>query len=180
MKRLVIVFISSCAMLIASAQEEIILDSIRINQTAPDVNTINTIRPLLSEDSFPAEKIYLTDQYFKYQPLLPDFSKNLNFSKSIGSPLIYSESFSMSRFGLLPFYTNSIIFNQSAYQLNDRFILGGKSFGAMSVFDQPQINPSMQNMNIRGATMFMQYKVSKNFKIETRVNISNQQSPWEP
>ena len=147
---------------------------------ASDANTLNTIRPLLSEDSFPAEKLNLTDQSFRYLPLLPDFSKNLNFSKSFSSSLIYAESFSMNRFGVSPFYINGLIFNQSAYRLNDRFILGGNSFGAMSVFDQPQINPSMQNMNTRGASMFLQYKVSKNFKIETRVNISNQQSPWEP
>jgi hypothetical protein len=180
MKRFVFIFISSCAMLLASAQEEIVLDSIQINPTAPDANTLNTFRQLLSEDSFPAEKLNLTDQSFRYQPLLPDYSKNLNFSKSLSSPLVYSESFSMNRFGFSPFYANGVIFNQAAYRLNDRFILGGNSFGTLSVFDQPQINPSMQNMNTHGASMFLQYKVSKNFKIETRVNISNQQSPWEP
>jgi len=167
-------------MLFTSAQEEIILDSIRINHMAPDVNTLNMIRPQLSEDSFPAEKLNLTDQPFGFQPLLPDYSKNLDFSNSLNSPLVYSESFSMNRFGPSPFYTNGVIFNQAAYRLNDRFILGGNSFGAMSVFNQPQINSTMQNMNTRGASMFMQYKVSKNFKIETRVNISNQQSPWQP
>ncbi len=177
MKRFVIIFISSCAMLIASAQEEILLDSIQINHTVLDANTLNTFRPLLSEDSFPTEKLNLTDQSFRYQPLLPDYSIRLNLSKSFHSPLVYSESFSMFGYGISPFYTNGLVFNQAAYRLNDRFILGGNSFGAMSVFDQPQINPSMQNMNTHGASMFMQYKVSKNFKIETRVNISNQQSP---
>jgi hypothetical protein len=180
MKRFVLIFISSCAMLFASAQEEIILDSIRINHTTPDANTLNTIRPQLSENSFPAEKLSLTDQSFRHQALLPDYSKNLDFSKSLSSALVYSETFSMNRFGPSPFYTNGLTFNQAAYRLNDRFILGGNSFGALSFFDQPQINPSMQNMNTRGASMFIQYKVSKNFKIETRVNISNHQSTWEP
>jgi len=179
MKRFVIIFISSCAMLFASAQEEILLDSIQINQTIPDANKLNTFRPLLSDGSFPAEKLNLMDQPFVYQPRLPDYNKSLNLSKSFNSPLVYSESFSMFGYGISPFYTNGLVFNQAAYRLNDQFILGGNSFGAMSVFDQPQINPSMQNMNTRGASMFLQYKVSKNFKIETRVNISNQQSPWE-
>ena len=180
MKRFVLLFISSCAMLFASAQEEIILDSIRINHSAPYDSPMNTFRPILSEDSFPAEKINLTDQSFSYQPLIPNFNKNLDFSKSFSSVLVYPETFSMNLFGTSPFYSSGVIFNQAAYRLNDRFILGGSSFGGISVFDHPQINPSMQNMNTRGASMFMQYKVSKNFKIETRVNISNQQSPWEP
>jgi hypothetical protein len=180
MKRFVLILISSCVTLFASAQEEIVLDSIQINHRVPDASTLNTFRPLLSEDSFPAEKLNLMDQPFGYQPLIPDYTKSLNLSKSLSSPLVYSESFSTFGYGILPFYSNGIVFNQSAYRLNDRFILGGNSFGAMSVFDQPRLNPTMQNMNTRGASMFLQYKVSKNFKIETRVNISNHQSPWEP
>jgi len=180
MKRFVLIFISSCAMLFASAQEEIILDSIRIDHTIPNTSPLNTFRPILSEDYFPEEKLNLTDQSFSNQPLLPNYSKNLDFSKSLSTPMVFSETFSMNQFGLSPFYSSGVIFNQAAYRLNDHFILGGNSFGAISVFDQPQINPSMQNMNTRGASMFMQYKVSKNFKIETRVNISNHQSPWEP
>jgi hypothetical protein len=64
--------------------------------------------------------------------------------------------------------------------MNDRLLVGGNSFGVQSVFDQPRMNSSMQNMSTKGASVFMQYKVSKNFKVETRVSISNHQSPWEP
>lgn len=45
---------------------------------------------------------------------------------------------------------------------------------------QPKINATIQDMSIKGASMFLQYKVSDQFKIQTRVSISNHQSPWEP
>jgi hypothetical protein len=73
-----------------------------------------------------------------------------------------------------------MVFNQATYQLNDKFSVGGNSFGAQSVFDRPKINSSINEMSTKGASMFMQYKVSKNFKVETRVSVSSHKSPWEP
>ena len=53
----------------------------------------------------------------------------------------------------------------------DKFKIGGFSYGANSVFSAPFPNQGLNNYDYRGATMFMQYKVSKNFKIETSVNV---------
>jgi len=64
--------------------------------------------------------------------------------------------------------------------LNDRLKVGGNRFGANSVFDAPAMNPAIQKMSIQGASMFMQYKISDKFKVETRVSISNQKSPLTP
>jgi len=80
--------------------------------------------------------------------------------------------------GYSPFFTSGKIFNQAIYRVNDRFSFGGNSFGTQSVFDQPALNPAIQIMSTKGASMFLQYKVSKNFKIETRVSVSNHDSPW--
>lgn len=80
--------------------------------------------------------------------------------------------------GYSPFFSSGKIFNQATYRVNNRFSFGGNSFGAQSVFDQPALNPAIQNMSTKGASMFMQYKVSKNFKIETRVSVSNHNSLW--
>jgi len=79
MKRFVLILISSCAMLIASAQEEIVLDSIQKISVQPDDQKLNTTRPALFDDSFQIEKINLYDKPFEYQPLIPDYSKNLDF-----------------------------------------------------------------------------------------------------
>ena len=114
------------------------------------------------------------------QPLLPDYSKNLDIKKYLNSSKSTSESFSTNGFIISPIYTNGAVFNQSTYRVSDKFSFGGNSFGAQSVFDRPALNPAIQNMSTKGASMFMQYKVSKNFKVETRVSVSTHKSPWEP
>jgi len=73
--------------------------------------------------------------------------------------------------GLSPFLQNETVFSGSEYQVNDKFTLGGYSFGANSVFTAPFPNQGLNNFDMRGNTLFMKYNVSKNFKIETRVNV---------
>jgi hypothetical protein len=115
---------------------------------------------------------------------LPDFSfqdemekrrnfsymtENLNFSTfEFISPGHYG-------IGLSPFLRNETVFSGASYQLNDRFTLGGYSFGANSVFSAPFPNQKMNNFDVSGSTLFFKYNVSKNFKIETRVSVT--QSP---
>jgi hypothetical protein len=180
MKRFVLFIISSCAVLMATAQEEIVSDSLKIKHSVQELSSPEIDRPVLIEKSFQLNKLNLMDQSLFNQPLLPDFSRNLDFSKSLKSSFLPPESFSVTSFWPSPYYMNGTVFNQATYRLNDRFSFGGNSFGTQSVFDLPQMNPSMQNMSTKGASMFFQYKVSKNLKVETRVNISNHQSPWEP
>jgi hypothetical protein len=180
MKRFVLFLISSCVGLIAAAQEEIVLDSLKIRQPDQELNSPEIDRPVLNEKSFQLNRLNFSDQTLFNQPLLPDYSRNFDFSKPNKSTFLPPESFSVTKFGPSPYYINGTVFNQATYRLNDRFSFGGNSFGAQSVFDLPQMNPSMQNMSTKGASMFFQYKVSKNVKVETRVNISNHQSPWEP
>ena len=71
-----------------------------------------------------------------------------------------------------PFFTNGAVFSEAQYKFSDKFSLGGYSFGANSIFSSPLPNQGMNNFDTRGSTLFMQYKVSKNFKIETRVSVS--------
>ena len=176
MSKLISVFLFCNLWLVAfaAAQEEIVLDSIRSNQKYVDGAQLNLLRPTLTDDTFTLDKISLFDQSIFHQPLLPNYSKNLDFSKYRNSALISAKSFSVNSFGFSPFLVSGVVFNQATYRLNDRFSIGGNSFGAQSVFDQPRLNSSMQNMSTKGASMFMQYKVSKSFKVETRVSISNQ------
>jgi len=112
---------------------------------------------------------------------LPDFSfqdemaKRRNFSY-VAENLNFStfEFTSSGHFGigLSPFLRNETVFSSASYQLNDRFTLGGYSFGANSVFSAPFPNQGFNNFDVRGNTLFLKYNVSKNFKIETRVNVT--------
>lgn len=181
MRRLILLLISSCAVLFVTAQEEFFSDSIAKKQ--PEINVRQPImeRTLnFNETDFP-EKLNLMDNSIFHQPLLPDYNKNLDFKKYLNPSKI--TSFSYYSFGssfnqVFPFGT---IFNQSTFQLNDRLLIGGNSFGTRSVFEPPKLNSTIQEMSIKGASMFMQYKVNDHFKIQTRVSISNHSSsPWEP
>lgn len=178
MKRFLLFLISSCAVIFAYSQEEIILDSIPKIQTEVDARQLNMEKPLFLENSFPMDEIILFDKATFNQPLLPDYTRNLNFKKYSGISGLAAESFSLTGLGFFPFFQSGSIYNQATYKLNDRFTFGGNSFGVRSVFDQPKMNSSIRDMSTKGASMFMQYKISNSIKVETRISISNQQSSW--
>ena len=180
MKRFFLFLISSCAMVSAYSQEEILLDSITKIQSEATVKQLNMERSFLFENSFSIGEINSLDKNLFDQPFLPDYNKNLDFIKNLNYSKATIESFSTNGFIFSPFYTNGMVFNQTTYRLNNRFSFGGNSFGAQSVFDKPMMNPSINDLSTKGASMFMQYKVSKNIKVETRISISGRQSPWEP
>ena len=100
-----------------------------------------------------------------------DLKENLNS----GEPEIFT--YNQVGFYPSPFFRNGVIFSGASYKLNDKFKLGGYSFGANSIFSAPLPNQGMNNFDTRGATMFMEYKVSKKFKIETRVSVTQGKGP---
>ena len=181
MRRFALLLISSCAVFFASAQEEIFLDS--ISKKHPVLLTRQPVRePNLDfdETAFP-DGFNLLDNAIFHQPLLPAYNKNLNFLKYLNPSKGISQPFSFAGSSFNPAFPLGVIFNHSAYRLNDRFIVGGNSFGAQSVFDLPKLNSTIQDMSIKGASMFLRYKVNDHFKVETRISISNRRStPWEP
>ena len=180
MKRFLLLLISSCVVLFAFAQEEIHLNKVPVMMNEADSKLSIPEKSVLLNDSFSENAIRLTDNSMFNQPLLPDYTKNLDFKRYLGKSMNISYSYNLSGSMFNPFLSSVHIFNQSMYKLNDHFSFGGNSFGAQSVFDQPKLNPSIQDMSIKGASMILQYKVSDNIKVETRVSISTHQSPWEP
>jgi hypothetical protein len=180
MKRFILTIISSCAMLFALAQEEIVLDTIPKFQNEVALPQLHIEKPLIFDDSFNTEGLNLFDQSLFNQPLFSGYNKNLDFLKYLNNSRISTMSHSITYPGISPFYSSGIIYNQSIYQLNNRLSVGGNSFGAQSIFEQPRLNPTIQDMNTKGASMFLQYKVSKSFKVEGRVSISNRSEPWMP
>ncbi len=114
---------------------------------------------------------------------LPEFNfqqelmKRWSYNPETTFHQVYFNGFHPSAFGFFPspFYSEGAVFSQEKYQLSDKFVIGGFSYGANSLFSAPLPGKGINDFDTRGATMFMQYKVSKNFKIETRVSV--QQGP---
>jgi len=116
------------------------------------------------------EPIQLSDFSFQDEML-----KRRNFEFYSGELNFNAFDFTMPGYfgpGLSPFLRNETVFSGAAYQLNNRFTLGGYSFGANSVFSAPFPSQGFNNFDVRGSTLFLKYNVSKNFKIETRVNVT--------
>ncbi len=122
---------------------------------------------------------FLQDDFIQFQ--LPEF----NFSDGLsGQWSLSNQEFMTNRFewnGFFPglfgpassvFFQSGSVFSSAAYKLNDRFAVGGYSFGAQSVFSAPFPNQGINNFDFRSSTIFMQYNVSKNFKIETRISVT--------
>ncbi len=178
MKRFLFILISSCAVINTYAQEEIFSDSIPAIHRAVDGPMPEIKIPSNFNDSFSTDEINLIDRSMFLQPLLPDYSGNLDFLKHINTPGLTTNSVFTT--GIIsPFLTYGNVFNQAIYKATNRFSFGGNSFGAQSIFDQPKLNTSIQDMSIKGASMFIQYKVSDKFKIQTRVSITNHSSPFD-
>jgi hypothetical protein len=112
---------------------------------------------------------------------LSGFDLNTEFAK------MYSFNFDMYNFNSFPysgfstgmnpfyspFYQNGMVLSEGAYKFGEKFSFGGFSYGANSMMSAPPMaNPGMNKFDNYGSTLFMQYKVSKNFKIETRINVS--------
>lgn len=90
---------------------------------------------------------------------------NPNFGYSPGSYFMVS-----------PFLHSAAIFNQASYRLSDKVTFGGNSFGVNSIFAAPLPHPSANQWETKGASMFLQYKVNRNLKIETRISVSGHQN----
>ena len=71
-----------------------------------------------------------------------------------------------------PFLRNVTILNGAAYKVSDNFLIGGNSYGGRSIFTSPFPGQNFNNFDFRGSSLFMQYNVSKNFKIETHINVT--------
>ena len=181
MRRFILLLIFSCVVFFVSAQEKIYYDSIAnkypkllIRQPSMD----KTVK--FDDTAFPDEVNSLNYSIFD-QPFLSTYNKNLDFIKYLNPAKVINYSYSFAESSFNPVFPFGRVFNQSAYQLNDRIIMGGNSYGAQSVFDRSKINSTIQDMSIKSASMFMQYKVTDHFKVQTRISISNgRYTPWEP
>ena len=163
MKNCLLLIFLCCLLIAAQAQDEILTDSARIRLESKHLSPAFEHLQPSGNQIFP-DLFTVPDLSIYRQPLLPEYNKNLDFSKFLypgrGRFDFRHEEFPL----ILPL---GRVFNQSALQLSDKILVGGNSFGARSIFEQPKLNPSMNDFSVKGASMFMQYKVSDKLKIQT-------------
>ncbi len=109
---------------------------------------------------------------------LPDFSAYLNSRWNTQEQASFIYPFSTGGARLFPGHIpllmggTATLFNQATYQLSNRLVIGGYSYGVNPPWVAPGLPEGNNRYDFRGASMFMQYKVSKNFRIETHVSVS--------
>ncbi|WP_297087584.1 hypothetical protein [uncultured Draconibacterium sp.] len=115
---------------------------------------------------------------------LPDFNINNVYQSRYTLALSSFPQFNTTDLSLhgsnivSPLFYNAEMLSSAAYQLGDKFVFGGYSYGANHVLSAPTPNPNSSYFDAYGSTMFLQYKVSKKFKIETSISIQqNRQGP---
>ena len=132
-----------------------------------------------------APELFNPNEWIEFQA--PSFDINQYIRKNritesfsyVGSVLTPGFGLPYSHYSLIsPFFHSGAVFHQAAYQLGEKLTVGGNSFGMNSIFSPPPMHPSANQWDVRGASMFMQYKVNRNFKIETRISVTG--SPHHP
>lgn len=149
-----------------------------------------TVSPIKSEYNFVYQELFnfLPNSTFgplKLESSMPTLNQNFNLNK--GLVIDYQANttsnllpIASSYYMLNPFVSSLSITNQAHYKLGDKFTLEGSSFVGNSIFNPLPANSSIQDMNIRGASLLLQYKVSKHVKVSGSVSISNQSQPFIP
>ena len=122
-----------------------------------------TYFPLIETKTFQLPKFDFSTALFGKWQQDNSFYINRDFSSQF---LFYQNSNS-------PFLHSGAIFNQAAYKISDKVTFGGNSFGANSIFSSPLPANGQNNYDFKGASMFIQYKVSKNIKIEAGVSVTH-------
>ena len=169
--KILILFLFTASLQSIAQQTEILMP---LEQDSTQIQLGKQIeyRQLISGQMFPelfGETITLTGFDFD-----KEFAKRYGFSFDLYSfahlPL---SGFSAGALNPLfsPFNQNGMVLSEGAYKINNRFTFGGYSYGTTPM-NLPPPMPGMNDFSRYGNTMFMQYKVGKNLKIETRFNIS--------
>jgi hypothetical protein len=158
----------------AAAQQGNILMPLETDSSQIDIERQIEYRQLISGQ--------FNNDLFPETVKLSGFDLNTEFAKMYSLNLnlynfhsVFNSGFSTGMMNPFysPFYQNGMVLSEGAYKFSDKFTFGGFSYGANSMMSGPPMpTPGMDKFDRYGSTLFMQYKVSKNFKIETRFNVS--------
>lgn len=112
---------------------------------------------------------------FLQQKFVPGQSLAFDFT-AVSSPKNISFSTNLPVFS--PFVSSFSLNNYADYELTDKLKFGGNSFTVNSIFSPVGANSWNQNLNFQGASMFLEYKVSKSVRIGGSIGIVNRNSPY--
>ncbi len=73
----------------------------------------------------------------------------------------------------LPFGGTGSVFSEATYSLNQKLTIGGNSFGILSPLSPAPGVSGTNRYELRGATLFMEYKVNKNFRIGAGITVTD-------
>lgn len=172
LKKYTVLLISLIVFVHCFAQQETILPPLKMDTTTFELQRQAEYRQLVA-GQIPGELMIHQPEFPKF-----DFKNNFKSDYVFSFDKFFSGGIPVNVFSLRPtipyfspFYGNATMLSQGAYQLNGKFIIGGYSYGVNSPFSAP-LPGNFEHFDRYGSTFFMQYKVGKNFKIETRVNVS--------
>ncbi|MFV0590746.1 MAG: hypothetical protein ACK5M7_05130 [Draconibacterium sp.] len=129
------------------------------------------------KNGLPSTDLFMEDLRLPGLNIQQEFYKRYAVNPSITAFSTINSIPEMSFNTASPYWVNGQIFGGSVTQLSDKLSIGGFSYGANSPLSAPLPNANKSYFDTYGSTMFMQYKVSKNFKIETSVSVGHQQGP---
>jgi hypothetical protein len=72
-----------------------------------------------------------------------------------------------------PFGGTGSVFSEATFSLNNKLTIGGNSFGIRSPFAPLPGVSGTNRYDLRGATLFMEYKVNKNFRIGAGITVTD-------
>ena len=67
-----------------------------------------------------------------------------------------------------PYGFRGTLFNQAVYRVSDKLVMGGSSYGLNRPFQPPLPG---KGWSTRGASLFMEYRISNNIRIGTHVSV---------
>jgi hypothetical protein len=74
-----------------------------------------------------------------------------------------------------PYGFTGMILNQASYRISPKILIGGNSFGFNNILSAPVQKSLNDQWQGRGASMFFEYRFSKNFRIGTQISVSGNQ-----
>jgi hypothetical protein len=76
--------------------------------------------------------------------------------------------------------TQTLLYVESEYMLHPRLMISTRAFKEVSVFDQPQVNPRVLDLNSEGVSVGFNYRLTENLHFGAEFGYSKGRNPYNP
>jgi hypothetical protein len=139
-------------------------------------NTPGMVEPVLDLPALKLDFSDFSDFALKFNAPSFDFSGVLKSRWKTDVP--FNSQFLTFPYISTYFPFSGTVFNQAISQATDRLKIGGNSFGINSLLHAPLPAIGPGNYDYRGMSVFMEYKINKNFRIGGSISVSG--NPYQP